>query len=210
MSDTAQSAPQDTEPKPKLKPAFWAIILIMGIVLGFVLRTWVVGIYSIPSGSMEPTLHGSENHGDQILVNKAAYEFSSPSNGDIIVFNAERWADDDSTYIKRVIAGPGQTVGVNSKGEVTVDGRALTEPYLSDDESRFEPGVLDCDTSPQSQKCFPDVTLGKDEYWVMGDNRAHSADSTYGCRGKQDPDECRGPVTADEIQGRYMFTLPWF
>lgn len=210
MSDTVQSAPQDTEPKPKLKPVFWAIILIMGIVLGFVLRTWVVGIYSIPSGSMEPTLHGNENQGDQILVSKAAFTFSSPSNGDIIVFDAEQWADDDSTYIKRVIAGPRQTVGVNSEGEVTVDGRALTEPYLSDDESRFEPGVLDCNTSPQSQKCFPDVTLGEGEYWVMGDNRAHSADSTYGCRGKQDPDECRGPVTEDMIQGRYMFTLPWF
>ena len=106
MSDTVQSAPQDTEPKPKLKPVFWAIILIMGIVLGFVLRTWVVGIYSIPSGSMEPTLHGNENQGDQILVSKAAFTFSSPSNGDIIVFDAEQWADDDSTYIKRVIAGP--------------------------------------------------------------------------------------------------------
>ena len=105
---------------------------------------------------MEPTLV----EGQQIWVNKLLYRVTGgPRRGDIIVFQA--W-DQDKPFIKRVIGLPGETVDVRDGG-VFVDEVPVDEPYL-------EQPTLGAEAP---------VTLGADEYFVLGDNRGNSGDSRY-------------------------------
>lgn len=182
-------------------------VLVVSAVLSFVAKP-----YWVPSSSMEQTLQID----DRVLVNRLAYVGPAhPSTGEIIVFDADeswgewgshddgpvkavlRWLGEVSgfgpsgphTLIKRVIGAPGQTVACcSAEGAVTVDGVALDESYVFED-LPFEPGVLDCTTTPMSPRCLPEVTVPEDSYLVMGDHRSVSADSAYGCRGLSDSDD---------------------
>src|SRR5690606_5734486 len=137
-----------------------------------------------------------------------SYAGSDPVTGDIVVFDAdETWGPDSSaddgpvkgalrwvgevtgfgpsgshTLIKRVIAGPGQTVSCcDAEGRLLVNGAPLDEPYIFED-LPFTPGSSDCSTEPLSPRCLPEVTVPKGAYLVMGDHRAASADGAYECR----------------------------
>jgi signal peptidase I len=103
-----------------------------------------------------------------------AYVFHAPRRAEVVVLRAPSGGDD---LIKRVVGVPGDRISVLN-GRVLVNGRALAEPYLR---------------SPQticaSRWC--DVTLGPDEYYVLGDNRAQSSDSRL-----------FGPVGGDRIIGK--------
>ena len=67
----------------------------------------------------------------------------------------------------------------------------------------FEPGVLDCTTTPMSPRCLPEVTVPEDSYLVMGDHRSVSADSAYGCRGLSDSDDgCWLWARDEDVVGR--------
>src|SRR5262249_26720327 len=118
--------------------------------------------------SMAPTYHT----GQRLFVLR--YFFHNPSAGDVVVFHPPVPSKDD--YIKRVIAVPGDHIVIHDS-RVTINGRPLDEPYLN--------GI----TTPCNGR-WCDVTLGKDEYFVMGDNRGVSSDSRYW-----------GPVTGDRIVG---------
>ena len=133
---------------------------------------WVVKPYRIPSASMVPTL----KEGDRVLVSRFVYRLHDPRRGDVIVFHPPGTGDQPvrgattpaSVYfIKRVIGLPGETVaGRDGQVEVcdapNVGCRFLHEPYLA--EQRV---VGD----------FGPITVPKDQYFVMGDNRADSDDS---------------------------------
>lgn len=173
--------------------------VVFGLVLSFVAKP-----YWVPSGSMEQTLLP----GDRVLVNRLAYAGSDPVDGDVIVFDADeawdagtrpqpsplraawiwlgQWTgfgpSGEHTLVKRVIATPGQVASCcSADGAVIVDGRAVAEPYLSDDIA-FTPGSLDCSTTPRSPRCFGPVTVPNQSYLVLGDNRAVSSDSAIRCR----------------------------
>jgi signal peptidase I len=146
------------------------IILAVAFVLvfGFV-RPFVLEAFRIPSESMVPTLEV----GDRVFVNKFIYRFSEPERGDIVVFESVNGGEED--LIKRVVALPGDTVAV-SGNVLSVNGEPQSEPYLNreiPDDSFFGPS-----------------RVSEGEVFVMGDNRANSADSRV-----------FGPLPVENIEG---------
>lgn len=203
----------------------WFHLALAFVVVGALL-SFVAKPYWVPSGSMEQTLLV----GDRVLVNRLAYVGDAhPSTGEIIVFDADetwgarahlnegpvksalRWLGEVSgfgpsgphTLVKRVIARPGQTVACcTAEGAVIVDGEPLDEPYVFDDLA-FEPGVLDCTTTPASPRCLPEVTVPDGRYLVLGDHRSLSADSAQLCRRDADTDSgCWLWARDEDIVGR--------
>lgn len=163
------------------------MLAALAALAAFLVRTFVVEPFAIPSGSMEPTIRP----GDRVLVDKLAY---SVDRGDIIVFKRQP-ADDDpeiKDLIKRVIGLPGQTLRSGPRGEVFVDGKLVAQPWLTP-AAQADPGPTICDPAPSYSHvdCRGNVLhLPKGEYYVMGDNRGISDDSRYW-----------GPVAAHSIIG---------
>ena len=107
--------------------------------------------------SMETTLSDK----DQLIVDKMTYRFRDPKRYDIVVFPYQY--QDNTYYIKRIIGLPGETVQILS-GMVYIDGMRLDEHYGN--EIMENPGIAE-----------EPLTLGEDEYFVLGDNRNNSSDS---------------------------------
>lgn len=185
-------------------------LVIFALVLAFLIKTFLVQAFYIPSGSMQNTLQP----GDRVLVNRAAQWLgSTPSRGEVVVFeDPGNWLEDSTTttttsgnwlksaltwvgllpadngdLIKRVIGvGGDHVVCCNSQGQITVNGVALTENYLY-------PG-----DEPNSGYLKPfDVTVPQGYLWVMGDHRSVSLDSRY----HQDQ-EFGGMVPVGNVVGR--------
>ena len=129
------------------------VLLITYLIVNFVgQRTEVVG------SSMESTL----SDGDNLIVDKITYRFSNPERYDIIVFPFQYEAN--TYYIKRIIGMPGETVRIDSDGVIYINDKELKEYYGR--EIITDPGIA-----------RNEITLGEDEYFVMGDNRNNSTDS---------------------------------
>ena len=129
------------------------VLLITYLIVNFVgQRTEVVG------SSMENTL----SDGDNLIVDKISYRFRDPERYDIIVFPFQY--EKNTFYIKRIIGLPGETVEIDSDGVIYINGKELTEYYGK--EIIADPGIA-----------RDKITLGIDEYFVMGDNRNNSTDS---------------------------------
>ena len=129
------------------------VLLITYLIVNFVgQRTEVVG------SSMENTL----SDGDNLIVDKITYRFRDPKRYDIIVFPFQY--EKNTFYIKRIIGLPGETVEIDSDGVIYINGKELTEYYGR--EIIADPGIA-----------RDKITLGADEYFVMGDNRNNSTDS---------------------------------
>lgn len=179
-SDNLQNSipPVEQEKKPK---GFWRelvefAIIAMIIVVPF--RMFVAQPYIVNGASMDPTF----KTGDYLIVDQISYRFHPPLRGSVIVF---RYPKEPSVYfIKRVIGFPGETVTIRA-GVVTItntehpEGFVLNEPYVK--LTKIE------DFS---------MTLKADEYFVMGDNRAGSADSRFW-----------GPLPTKDIVGRPILQL---
>lgn len=147
--------------------AEWLVIVACALGAAWLIRTFVVEPYVIPSESMLETIQVS----DKVLGEKLSYRFGDPEAGDIITFADPE--DPATTLIKRVIATPGQTIDLLD-GQVYVNGELKEEPYAVGETYplSMSSSVLDAPIS------FP-YTLSEDEYWVMGDNRENSLDSRY-------------------------------
>jgi signal peptidase I len=112
----------------------------MALVAAFVIRTYVIESYVVPTASMFPTIQD----GDRVLVNKLSFDFGNRVQvGDIVVFHESPDDPDTSTpiLIKRVIGLPGQTLWSGPNGEVFVDGKLLHQPWLT-------PAALDQGSGP--------------------------------------------------------------
>ena len=137
-------------------------IVIIALSLAIVIRALVAEPRYIPSDSMVPTLHV----GDRVVVEKISYHLQPPKTGDIVVFAPpeklqEQGFTQDQAFIKRIIGLPGQTVAVK-KGLVYLNDQPLVEKYIA------EP--------PQYQ--WGPYRVPENEYFVMGDNRNNSNDSS--------------------------------
>ncbi|MDO9556994.1 MAG: signal peptidase I [Coriobacteriia bacterium] len=160
MSDD-RSYPLEEQRPPSF--ARWAgeLLLMVGIafVLAMGIRTYIVMPYTIPSGSMIPTIQIDE----RVLVNKFIYRFQDPRPGDIVVLDDPMGGP--IPLIKRVIAVAGQEVDIND-GMVDVNGIPLVEPYTHG--AITEMGGVN----------VPSV-IPEGQIWLMGDNRTNSTDSRF-------------------------------
>ena len=142
---------------------------IIAIAAAALLRLFVVSAYRVNSGSMADTLL----EGDYIFVNKLAYKYggATPKVGDIIVFKYPNNPDKD--YIKRVMAGPGQTVIVADKVLYVDD-----QPAPMPDGAKFvDRKIIPGDLSFRDN--FGPYKVPDGQYFVMGDNRDDSRDSRF-------------------------------
>lgn len=191
-----------------------AIVVVLSLALSALIKTFLVQAFFIPSGSMENTLQ----NGDRILVNKLAPRFDDLHRGDVVVFeDPDGWLQPDEIpqrqgvakvvhdvfvglgvlpseqagdLVKRIIGVPGDhVVCCDEQGRITVNGKALSEPYLY-------PG------NQPSERPF-DVTVPAGALWVMGDHREVSQDSRAH-RG----DAHDGMVPVADVVGR-VFVVIW-
>ena len=147
------------EEKPNVMRELLGMLVYVGIVLAitFLIITFVGQRTHVSGESMENTL----DDGDQLIVDKLTYRSHDPERFDIIVFPFRY--KDNTYYIKRIIGLPGETVQIVD-GEIYINGELLEESYgrevMQDAGLAAEP-----------------ITLGDDEYFVLGDNRNYSSDS---------------------------------
>jgi signal peptidase I len=194
------------KPRPAQKPKSeglmvseiysYAKSLAIALVMALILKHFVIEAYRIPTGSMEDTIL----IGDFLIANKFIYgiriPFSDlripfirdPKQGDVVIFKFP--LDPGQNYVKRCIAGPGQTVELRNK-EVYVDGvlyeddsftKYSSEPAAPHGDVRFKYGPF---------------TVPPDHFFMMGDNRDFSYDSRFW-----------GPVPRENVLGKALF-LHW-
>ena len=173
------------------------LLLVLVVVLATTaVRTFLVAPFSIPSGSMEQTLHV----GDRILVDRLSYRFHDVRRGDIVVFDGTeafgRLGDGkgETDYVKRVIGLPGDHVmslGTDNRGDgiVYVNGTPLRESQY------LYPGEV------ASRTPFDEV-VPPGHLWLMGDHRADSLDSRAHMG-----DPGGGMVPIDKVLGRVMLVV---
>ena len=147
------------------------VVVVVGIT--FLIIHYVGHRTYVSGSSMENTL----SDGDNLIVDKITYRFSDPKRYDIIVFPYQY--EENTYFIKRIIGLPGETVQIVD-GIIYIDGEALQESYGRE-------------VMKNSGLAADPVTLGEDEYFVLGDNRNDSTDS-------RDPSV--GKIPRDRIIGR--------
>ncbi len=182
-------------------------VILYALVIAFLVKTFLLRGFYIPSGSMEQTLQVN----DRVFINVAGSYFSEPKRGDVIVFkDSQGWIpstqkssnplkdglsfvgilpDTSSNFlVKRVIGTPGDVVESDGNGKVKVNGVEITEPYLY-------PG------NQPSEVPFK-VTVPAGKYFVMGDHRSNSADSRYHIS------DGTAFISKDDVQGN-VFVVAW-
>ena len=137
-------------------------ILVAGI-LALVIRTYLLGPYKIPTGSMRPTFL----EGDRIFVDKISYRFHPPGRGDIIVFKYP--LDRKKDYVKRLAGLPGDALEIRD-GKLIINGRAMDDAPFSD---HYYYNQNDWKYGRTAQI----VQVPEGHYFALGDNSAQSSDS---------------------------------
>lgn len=135
----------------------WIVYILVIVGLTYLIITFVGQRTRVSGSSMQTTL----SDGDNLIVDKISFRLRDPKRYEIIVFPYQH--QENTFYIKRIVGLPGETVQVKD-GYAFINGQPLEEDYGN--EIMKEPGIA---SEP--------ITLGSDEYFVLGDNRNHSADS---------------------------------
>lgn len=135
-----------------------SLYLLVVLCLTYLVIHFVGQRTEVSGSSMEPRL----SNGDNLIVDKITYRFKDPERFDIIVFPFQY--DTNTFYIKRIIGLPGETVYIDYDGNIYINDELLEEGYGK--EVIENPGLA-----------YTPITLGVDEYFVLGDNRNNSSDS---------------------------------
>lgn len=172
--------------EPSKGNSFVELVLIVAVALGLALgiQAFLVKPYRIPSESMVPTL----SVGQRVLVNRIGNNFGDPAIGDVTVFHPPAGAENENqcgvrprdrqpcpqptsakaevNFIKRIVAGPGDTLAIQD-GRVILNGKRQSEPFIES-----------CGGGPECNLTTA-ITIPKDHYFMMGDNRGASDDSRF-------------------------------
>ena len=159
------------------KSLFRMGLIVLPLLFVLLLKSLVFDTALVTSGSMEPTLQV----GDYLLTDHRLSMRNQWQRGDIVVFEApDNWDSRGQTLVKRIVGLPGETVHYDA-GRLHINGQLAVESYLrerADDEFRTP------------------TTLGPNQYWVLGDNRNESDDSSE-----------NGPINESDIQSRTVYRL---
>ena len=160
-----QERNDNIEKEEKKSGALREILSMIGWILFifclvFLVTTYVGQRTRVEGHSMEPAL----SDGDNLIVDKISYRFHDPERFDMIIFPYQ-W-EPNTYYIKRIIGLPGETIQIDDEGNIYIDGEVLQEHY-----------GLERIKNPGSAR--EPITLGEDEYFVLGDNRNNSEDSRF-------------------------------
>jgi signal peptidase I len=151
----------------------WVRDFIISVMASFFIITFLYQPVKVEGTSMQPELRDQ----DRLFVNKFAYNFEKISRGDVVVFYYPR--DTQKSYIKRVIALPGDNIRIDD-GRVYVNSHRVDESYVP---RQF-----------RDTRSMADMVVPPGEYFVMGDHRSISSDSRD-----------FGPVTRRLIYGKAAF-----
>jgi signal peptidase I len=158
---------------PRAHLQLWVRDFIISVMASFFIITFLYQPVKVEGTSMQPELRDQ----DRLFVNKFAYDFEKISRGDVVVFYYPR--DLQKSYIKRVIALPGDTIRIDD-GRVYVNGQSIDESYVP---KRF-----------QDVRSMAAIVVPPGQYFVMGDHRSISSDSRD-----------FGPVSRKLIYGKAAF-----
>ncbi len=163
-------------PSPIRNAVEWIVIIVVAVGFALLVRGFVLQTFYIPSTSMVPRLQVE----DRVLVNKLSYDLRDPTRGDIVVFRTPPSSNITSMddLVKRIVGLPGDTIE-GRDGRIYINGSLLDEPYLPD-------GV--------QSKTFGPAQVPANSYFMLGDNRQSSNDSTVW--GPAQRDLFVGPVFA--------------
>lgn len=157
----------------------WMLKIAIVCAVAFVLVLFFGKRVSNIGDSMNPEIE----NGDIVLVNTLIYNAKNPSRGDVIVFKPQ--GDETMhSYMKRVIGLPGETVEIKD-GEILINGEKIEEDYKTT--KIDDPGIVE-----------EPITLGGDEFFVLGDDRQNSEDSRMADIGN---------VKRTEIEGKVWFVI---
>jgi signal peptidase I len=153
--------------------ALWLRDIVISAAVSILIITFLYQPVRVEGTSMLPRL---EDH-DRLFINKFVYRISSIHRGDVVVFHYPR--DPEKSYIKRVIALPGDRISIE-RGRVYVNGTMLHESYVPEEY--------------RDARSLAEIVVPEDAYFMMGDHRSISSDSRE-----------FGPVDRDLIYGKAVF-----
>ena len=151
---------------------------IIAVVIVIPIRFWIAQPFIVSGASMNPTF----GTGQYLIIDELSYHFSNPQRGEVVIFRYP--LNTSEFFIKRVIGLPGETVTIEN-GKVYITGADKIEHALQ------EPYIINLGNGANRS-----VTLGADQYFVMGDNRPDSSDSRVW-----------GPVPRTDVVGRAFVRL---
>ncbi|MBR5474678.1 MAG: signal peptidase I [Lachnospiraceae bacterium] len=156
----------------------WIVDIVVAIVLAVLLVTWFGDRATVNGHSMEPVLKAE----DVVLIDEFSYQISEPERLDIVLYQLG-----EKTSIKRIVGLPGETIQIKN-GYLYIDGVVKQLP------SSLAEVVL-------AGLAEEEITLGSDEYFLLGDNRESSEDSRF---------EKVGNVAREQILGKIWFRVSPF
>ena len=165
--------PEAVAPRTAGSVRLWARDLLASAAVSVLIITFLYQPVRVEGTSMLPRLENS----DRLFINKFVYHFSAIERGDVVVFHYPR--DPEKSYIKRVIAVPGDRIWID-RGQVWVNGRPLRESYVP--------------KKYRDDRSMAALVIPPDYYFMMGDHRSISSDSRD-----------FGPVEQSLIYGKAVF-----
>lgn len=224
-TDEERRRRQGKHRRPPRKQPLWRELLVLAgvaLLLTFAIQHFIGRVYSIPSGSMEKTLHGCpECTGDRVFVDKIVYDFRDPSPGDVVVFQGPNtWTENDirdkrsGNPLVRGLQYMGSLIGVAPPDErdfvkrvIAVGGQNVEccdeqNRVLVDGKPLDEPYVYWEHGGPDERQQFARVTVPEGTLWVMGDNRGNSSDSRF-----QGGGGIRGVVPLGKVIGKARYIV---